>query len=302
MESLLVLVGLVVVAIPVAIIYLLVSHSGLKGQVALLRRETTMLKRSLEDMRVTAETAPQQAQPAQQTQADPPAPDLAPDPEPDAVTEAIEAEVAQPETPAQTPEIPQPAPVVADEDLPPAARVLAARRAAASTTAAPQPKAARPPATPAQPLVFDRFLGWIGENWFYAVSAVSLALAGLFLVQYGMGKRLFAASGTCCGGAGLWREPDRGGRVHPPPLRGGRRQHNRLFAICVFRGGDRVLVWRGFVRAHVVRPDRRRNRACGDGRRRADRAGSGLVLWPASGRGWHYRRLRRDICFGGQRV
>ena len=43
-----------------------------------------------------------------------------------------------------------------------------------------------PPATPAQPLVFDRFLGWIGENWFYAVSAVSLALAGLFLVQYGM--------------------------------------------------------------------------------------------------------------------
>ena len=56
-----VLVGLVVVAIPVAIIYLLVSHSGLKGQVALLRRETTMLKRSLEDMRVTAETAPQQA-------------------------------------------------------------------------------------------------------------------------------------------------------------------------------------------------------------------------------------------------
>ncbi|MDQ7072084.1 MAG: DUF2339 domain-containing protein [Rhodobacterales bacterium] len=27
--------------------------------------------------------------------------------------------------------------------------------------------------------------GWLKENWFYAVSALSLALAGVFLVQYG---------------------------------------------------------------------------------------------------------------------
>lgn len=42
------------------------------------------------------------------------------------------------------------------------------------------------PATPMGPTVLERFFEWLYYNWFYAVSAVSLALAGLFFVQYGM--------------------------------------------------------------------------------------------------------------------
>lgn len=45
-------------------------------------------------------------------------------------------------------------------------------------------------AIPREPSAFDRALGqfasWITQNWVYAVAAVSLALAGIFLVQYGI--------------------------------------------------------------------------------------------------------------------
>lgn len=75
---------------------------------------------------------------------------------------------------------------------------------AAATAAAPldQPvSAAAPvtqdPASPRQdrPVVFspDRFaaLGrWLRDNWVYAISAISLALAGVFFVQYGVEKGL----------------------------------------------------------------------------------------------------------------
>ena len=64
-----------------------------------------------------------------------------------------------------------------------AATVLASRQAEAKATVAGNPKE---PVTPSGPSLFERLFGWLSENWFYAVSAVSLALAGLFLVQYGM--------------------------------------------------------------------------------------------------------------------
>lgn len=43
-------------------------------------------------------------------------------------------------------------------------------------------------ATPARHALsrFDRLVAWVQENWFYGVAAVSLALAGIFLVQYGV--------------------------------------------------------------------------------------------------------------------
>lgn len=50
----------------------------------------------------------------------------------------------------------------------------------------PDPVVAAPPAEPRAPNLAERFFSWLQLNWFYAVSAVSLALAGLFLVQYGM--------------------------------------------------------------------------------------------------------------------
>ncbi|KPN64121.1 Uncharacterized membrane protein [Aliiroseovarius crassostreae] len=77
-----------------------------------------------------------------------------------------------------------------------------AGRAPASGATPPSPtKAARQtdtvkPGLPAQkpaprtPSAFDRMMGqlgsWLVQNWVYAVAAVSLALAGIFLVQYGI--------------------------------------------------------------------------------------------------------------------
>jgi len=42
------------------------------------------------------------------------------------------------------------------------------------------------PPEPRGPGMGERFAKWMMQNWFYAVSAISLALAGLFLVQYGI--------------------------------------------------------------------------------------------------------------------
>ncbi len=82
------------------------------------------------------------------------------------------------------------------------------------------PKVAALPAGPDQnqPLVMrpDRFADlatWLKDNWVYAISAVSLALAGVFFVQYGMEKgllppavRVLAAVAFGAGliGAGEW--------------------------------------------------------------------------------------------------
>nr|WP_256471632.1 DUF2339 domain-containing protein [Oceanicola sp. 502str15] len=45
---------------------------------------------------------------------------------------------------------------------------------------------AQQPAAPVGPNAGERLVAWLQANWFYAVSALSLALAGLFLVQYGI--------------------------------------------------------------------------------------------------------------------
>lgn len=67
------------------------------------------------------------------------------------------------------------------------------------------------PAPPAGPGPGDRLAAWLKENWVYAVSAASLALAGIFLVQYGAergllppGLRILSAIGLGLGliGAG----------------------------------------------------------------------------------------------------
>ncbi len=50
----------------------------------------------------------------------------------------------------------------------------------AKTSSAPTPRAVK------TDLPFDKFVAWIVQNWVYAVAAVSLALAGIFMVQYGI--------------------------------------------------------------------------------------------------------------------
>ena len=59
----------------------------------------------------------------------------------------------------------------------------------------PEPEIAVPPAGPPKAVVmtaakFQSLISWITENWFYAISALSLALAGIFLVIYGMEQGL----------------------------------------------------------------------------------------------------------------
>lgn len=138
MESLLVLVGLVVLAIPVTILVLLVSQTRLRRRVEHLEAQILSLGGALPE--------PKSEQPSQSTEA----PDKASKPAP----------WAKPEAPTVEP---------AAEKTPPAAVVFREDRLAALGS-------------------------WLRENWFYAVSALSLALAGIFLVQYGVESGLLPPS------------------------------------------------------------------------------------------------------------
>ncbi len=138
MDGLLVVIGGVILAIPVALVYLLISHSAVKARLADVEKELASLR----------------------LQSGPSAPRAA------AREPALPASAPEPAKPATRP--------------PPAAAVIAARDAAAAST----PKA---PRAPSQASVWmQRLTVWLAQNWFYAVSALSLALAGLFLVQYGV--------------------------------------------------------------------------------------------------------------------
>ncbi|WP_170379033.1 DUF2339 domain-containing protein [Ruegeria atlantica] len=130
MESLLVLVGLIVLAIPVTIVVLLVNHTRLRRRVEHLERQILSLGSDAPE--------PQQAEPRKPTEK----PDRASKPAP---WSAAKAQSVKPVA----------------EQTPPAAVVFREDRLAALTI-------------------------WLRENWFYAVSALSLALAGIFLVQYGV--------------------------------------------------------------------------------------------------------------------
>ena len=132
MESLLALVGLIVLAIPVSIVVLLVGHTRMRRRVEQLERQIALLQGA--------------------------EPDLTGDP------------VPQPKAPRSAPWAP-PKPTEKPAKIEP--------------TKIDRP--VRPPTerTPRDDW-FARFGAWLRENWFYAVSALSLALAGIFLVQYGV--------------------------------------------------------------------------------------------------------------------
>jgi uncharacterized membrane protein len=71
----------------------------------------------------------------------------------------------------------------------PEAVIAEAVAAPIAPEAAPEVSLEAPPSLPPGPRrkgLVERFGAWLGENWVYAVSGVSLALAGVFLVQYGM--------------------------------------------------------------------------------------------------------------------
>ena len=153
MEVLLLL-GLVVLAIPVCIIVLFVGQSSLRERIRLLELQLSGIRSADMSEAATASMADQPAPPSLPAAV----PDAAPQPEPDPESQAA-----------------------MDEAVLPWDRALAQRSAAVPDQN--------------QPLVLraDRFAdlgGWLRDNWVYVVSALSLALAGVFFVQYGMERGL----------------------------------------------------------------------------------------------------------------
>ncbi len=137
MESLLVLVGLIVLAIPVSIIALLIGQSRLRKRVDQLERQ---LARQIPESGAETSKTSRPEPKTTQTKHDP---------------------WAAAKTSSTTDESPSDAPQAVEAADPPATIVFREEKIAA--------------------------LGaWLRENWFYAVSALSLALAGIFLVQYGV--------------------------------------------------------------------------------------------------------------------
>lgn len=150
MEALLILLGLAVLALPVAVIVLIVAH-------ARLRRDFNDLKAVVTHLQTAPASSPSAAQTTPPATETAPVPDQAPAPKPPSLTQATEIPpVPQVSAPAPPPEQPEP---------------VAARTA---------------PPEPAGPSPLSRLARWLQENWFYAAAAVSLALAGIFLVQYGV--------------------------------------------------------------------------------------------------------------------
>lgn len=200
MDGLLVLLALVALAIPVLIIVLLVGQSGLRRRVAELERQVA----------------------AQGQRAAVGATDVAQTAEPDglaaaATTEAAVVDPVLPTAEAMAADVAPGTDAAADT----AAEATAARpmtpweRAAAArgVAAAPATPAAEVARAPAGPSLAARLLDWLKLNWVYVISAASLALAGVFFVQYGIengllppGLRVLCgiAFGLCLIAAGEW--------------------------------------------------------------------------------------------------
>lgn len=150
METLLVLLGLALLAVPIGVILLWIGQSNLRRRVAEL------------EMRLAEALAGRALHPQMPADAAPPAP-----------------------LPVEQPAIPSPWDRAKAAVAPVAATVQA--------DAPPLPDMAPPDQN--RPLVIRaetaaRLMVWLRENWVYAVSALSLALAGVFFVQYGVERGL----------------------------------------------------------------------------------------------------------------
>ncbi|MEP3442913.1 MAG: DUF2339 domain-containing protein [Sulfitobacter sp.] len=154
MEPFFALVALVVLAIPVTLIALAIGQSKLRRRLGDAESRIKDLQGRLSAL---GKDGPRTQEAAAKPLADEnPALDAADD------VPQTDAEAAQPKTP------------------PP----LAAAQQAHSPVAEAAAETPRRPSPVGQAL--SRLGPWLQQNWFYVVSAASLALAGVFLVQYGM--------------------------------------------------------------------------------------------------------------------
>ncbi len=146
MDGLMLVVALIVLAIPVSIVILFFGQMGLRRRLGEAASEIRALRAQI-----------------------------------NVLHEGGEALKAPSERPAETEN-----PASADMTPPP----VPVRTSAAEAVTQPRTPGAAPPASAARPgpvaQALAAFVPWLQRNWFYAVSAASLALAGIFLVQYGV--------------------------------------------------------------------------------------------------------------------
>lgn len=151
---------LFVVLLPIGTIYLLVSNSTLKERLSNVEKQVAQLNKRTED---TSTSAPSYKTPAQALPTKSKPASVAQDPPPKAKS-----------TTDKTPETQ----VVWPKSSEHAASKSRAKTPLAAEQAAPSNE------------VFDRFVGWMTQNWFYVISALSLALAGIYFVIYSMEQGL----------------------------------------------------------------------------------------------------------------
>ncbi len=139
MEPLIGLGVLFIVAIPIAVIYLLISNAGLRTRVAALeKRHSSSISETQSEPSLAQKSVPAKASSTQN---------------PWHASKNAEPELEP----------------VKSVEGPPKTVVLTGKN-------------------------FGLLVGWIMQNWFYAVSALSLALAGIFLVLYGVEQGLLPPS------------------------------------------------------------------------------------------------------------
>ncbi|WP_420328253.1 DUF2339 domain-containing protein [Mameliella sp.] len=161
MEALLVILGLGLLALPIVVIVMVIMQVRTRREVRALQARLQDLERSLAQ---TTRPVPREG------------------PRPVAVTATVPRDAAR----STAPEPANLSPAPGEAPKAPSNQADASRSLAPRTTP-PRTEAPRPSApAPAAPSAFDRLGRWLQENWFYAIAAVSLSLAGVFLVQYGI--------------------------------------------------------------------------------------------------------------------
>ena len=198
MDGILVLAILIALAVPVLIIVLLVGQSDLKSRVGRLERA---LRETRAVIAAGVPVAAAALQPAATPALSPDKASLA------AKTAASPVNRGMPDQGTAQP----PSQTVSPFDLDKSETADLAARAQAAAAATARNDQNRPLVI--RPDRIGALIAWLAANWVYAVSALSLALAGVFFVQYGMEKGLLPPGlrvifallfGACLIGGGEW--------------------------------------------------------------------------------------------------
>ncbi len=222
-ELLGVIAALAVLAIPVLLVVALVAVSGLKRRVAELERAAKAQAAAIRSLQVSPRA------PAPETAAAPDGPAEKP-------ARAAEAEEALPAPPS----MPEPGDA---EDV---------KITGPWSAPSPEPAPIRPAGSPARSAARVSALGdWLKINWVYAVSALSLALAGIFFVQYGIENGLLPPAarvaaailfGLVLIGAGEWLRRRWGDREGDPTA----------YLPSTFSGAGLVSIFGGIIAARQL--------------------------------------------------